>query len=575
MATGAPLDFARARGLNNRYRPQVPAVRMGRGSTVAPASTDSPHRTRLVSRVLGRRIVYAIALGLGLVGSQMPSALAPHAAEPLPLWHLLLFILAFLICLLVNVPVSSIIYLNAGLAPLAAVLLVAGVPPTLLMVVVGQALLALNQVVQRRRKGQRAAVGLAVYDLASNVAIKVIATVAAGIALLPFKVAPWNGSRPWPDVLEIVFPLLLLVLAYTMVDALFTSLWQNTFDYQDVRRRTIELLEVVGLWKICLVFLGIAAAVLYTTNLFWMLGLMALVAFLQMIYGQRITLLQATVAASASLRRAVASPGEQEDDDAGEKSLMHYSKLAAEQLASDRALLAYKDEVVSLMAHDLRNPLSTISGYASLLQRRARDRPDGERDVADLTRLLAQIKHMATLLDLLVVSSRGTADLFGATMRQFDLGELVTETVAQVRTGAPDRLWWLDVQEAVPVQCDPDRITQVLTNLLQNAIKYSPGGSTISVILREQAQEAILTVQDQGIGVPAGDRDRIFGRLQRGSNVGKVAPGLGAGLYIVSRIVQAHNGRVWVESEEGAGATFFVALPLYRPDRSGAEQGAS
>jgi signal transduction histidine kinase len=113
----------------------------------------------------------------------------------------------------------------------------------------------------------------------------------------------------------------------------------------------------------------------------------------------------------------------------------------------------------------------------------------------------------------------------------------------------------------------------VLTNLLQNAVKYSPSGSTITVLLREQAGEAILQIEDEGIGVPAKDRERIFERLQRGSNARKAAPGLGAGLYIVSRIVQAHAGRVWVESEEGKGATFFVALPLYRRDAVEADPG--
>jgi signal transduction histidine kinase len=524
-------------------------------------------------RVLGPRVVYAATLVVGTFGTQLPSALAPHAAQPLPLWHLALFTATYLVCLLVNVPVSGTVYLNAGLAAIAAVLLIAGALPALLMIVVGQVLLTAYQVAQRLRAGAgRAAISPYLYDLASNIAIKVIATVAAGIALLPFKVTPWDGSRPWPDVLQIVFPMLLLVLVYTSIDALVASLWQNVAGYLTVRKRTIELLEVVGLWKICLVFLGIAAAVLYTTNLFWMLGLMAMVAFLQMIYGQRIALLQATMAASASLRQAVATASmRDEEDPASEKTLVRYSKLAAEQLASDRELLAYKDEVVSLMAHDLRNPLSTMSGYATLLQRRARERPDGESDAANLDRLLAQIKHMATLLDLLVVSSRGAADLFGASMRPMDLGELVTETVAQVRTGVPDRVWRLEIQETVPVSCDPDRITQVLTNLLQNAVKYSPSGSTITVILREQARQAILQIEDEGIGVPARDRDRIFERLQRGSNARKAAPGLGAGLYIVSRIVQAHAGRVWVESEEGKGATFFVALPLYRRDTTKAD----
>jgi signal transduction histidine kinase len=281
-----------------------------------------------------------------------------------------------------------------------------------------------------------------------------------------------------------------------------------------------------------------------------------------------VALLQTAVAASESLRQAVAADPEAgmivEEDPDQETALLHYSKLAAEQLVSDRELLAYKDEVVSLLSHDLRNPLTTITGFSTLLQRRARQRPDGEQEVADLSRVLAQLKHMATLLDLLVVSSRGPADIFGASMRETDLGGLLAETVAQVRTGAPDHQWRLDIEECPRVRCDPDRITQVLTNLLQNAVKYSPSGSAITVTLRESAEQAILSVQDQGVGVPNDDQVRIFQRFQRGSNVAGIAPGLGAGLYIVSRIVLAHAGQTWVESEVGKGSIFYVALPFQR-----------
>ena len=112
------------------------------------------------------------------------------------------------------------------------------------------------------------------------------------------------------------------------------------------------------------------------------------------------------------------------------------------------------------------------------------------------------------------------------------------------------------------VPLDPGRIEQVLSNLLGNAIKYSPQGGPVEVAVWQDREmgEAILSVRDQGIGIPAHQQARLFGRFARADNARQIA-GTGLGLYICRALVELHGGRIWFESVEGRGSTFFMALP--------------
>ncbi len=114
-------------------------------------------------------------------------------------------------------------------------------------------------------------------------------------------------------------------------------------------------------------------------------------------------------------------------------------------------------------------------------------------------------------------------------------------------------------------QVDPERMEQVLGNLLSNAIKYSPEGGPIQVRLREavESQTAHLSVQDRGIGIPARQQPRIFGRFERADNSRPYGiNGTGLGLYLCRALVEQHGGHIWFESVEGEGSTFFITLPL-------------
>jgi signal transduction histidine kinase len=112
------------------------------------------------------------------------------------------------------------------------------------------------------------------------------------------------------------------------------------------------------------------------------------------------------------------------------------------------------------------------------------------------------------------------------------------------------------------VSCDALRIEQVLTNLVSNAIKYSPRGGRVEVTLEQPGTEAILNVVDQGVGIPSDDQAHIFEPFRRSGASRELVPGAGLGLFVARRIVEAHGGRIEVESRPGAGSTFRVHLPL-------------
>lgn len=175
--------------------------------------------------------------------------------------------------------------------------------------------------------------------------------------------------------------------------------------------------------------------------------------------------------------------------------------------------------------------------------------------------------RMAQMIDgLMDVSSLRCGDSLSVHRSTVDLSALVRATVEanqgttdrhRIDVDAPDHLcgWW-----------DEPRIARVVDNLVTNALKYSPAGGVVLISVREDAlptrMEAVLTVTDTGIGIPASDRDFIFNTFYRGTNVGTEVSGSGIGLAGVRQIAEMHGGTALVESVEGAGSTFTVQLPL-------------
>jgi two-component system phosphate regulon sensor histidine kinase PhoR len=234
-----------------------------------------------------------------------------------------------------------------------------------------------------------------------------------------------------------------------------------------------------------------------------------------------------------------------------------------------------KDEFISIISHELKNPLASIKGYAGLLQRRARKDTALQASVKGLEVIEQQVNRMTTLLDQLRDVSQIGMDRFMIEAVALDIAELTQRIAYDMQTTSANHQLQIDVHdEPLMIYADEFRMTQVLGNLINNAIKYSPGGGPIEIVVRRAGTSpspavelpsgdyAVITVVDHGIGIPSDVQERLFNRFFRAPNTQGRISGMGLGLYITREILQRHGGHIWVESEEGKGSLFGVVLPL-------------
>ncbi|WP_437332316.1 AAA family ATPase [Sorangium sp. So ce394] len=238
----------------------------------------------------------------------------------------------------------------------------------------------------------------------------------------------------------------------------------------------------------------------------------------------------------------------------------------ARLFAEAQQAIERRDEFLLVASHELKTPLTSLKMQAHLierlLRRYQRSELAPERLDAALQVLNRQIARLAHLVNELLDVTRLSAGQLTLARAPVDLAALVREIVERMSQQLADARCGvqLDLDEAVVGRWDPSRMEQVLINLLSNAMKYGAGGP-IHVMVRGQADRALLVVRDHGMGIAEADQARIFERFERAVSVRNFG-GLGLGLYIVRWIVTAHGGTIRVESEPGAGATFIVELPL-------------
>jgi signal transduction histidine kinase len=235
-------------------------------------------------------------------------------------------------------------------------------------------------------------------------------------------------------------------------------------------------------------------------------------------------------------------------------------RQAETQIAALQELNRLKDEFVSTISHELRNPLTYLISGSELLQTGSLPADQQREVLRQITRAAETMSRIVE--DLLDLSRLGTGR-FRLERAPVALEGLISRVVHSIEAGAPrHRFRMLIAHDLPPALADPVRIEQVLLNLLTNAVRYSPAGGIITVLARPSAGDVEVCVRDQGIGIPADKLERIFEKFYRlESPQVRGVRGSGLGLAICKELVEAHGGRIWVESQEGVGSTFYFTLP--------------
>jgi signal transduction histidine kinase len=230
-----------------------------------------------------------------------------------------------------------------------------------------------------------------------------------------------------------------------------------------------------------------------------------------------------------------------------------------QSLADRRAALQRQREFAADASHELRTPLTIVRSSVEHLRRH----PETPvRDVGSaLDDIDAEVIHLSTLVDDLLLLARADSGALDLSRQPLELGDLATEAAAALSAPAEGRGVRVQVDpEPVMVHGDPVRLRQLITILVDNAVRHSPRPGVVDVTIRRDREDAVLTVLDQGPGIPPDDLPRVFDRFWRGA--AESDSGAGLGLAIAAAIVTRHEGRIGVANRPGGGAAFTVVLPV-------------
>ena len=233
--------------------------------------------------------------------------------------------------------------------------------------------------------------------------------------------------------------------------------------------------------------------------------------------------------------------------------------------AEAEAAVATRDELLAIVSHDLRNPLSTIVNGASFLQRSNLEGAERERVHETAQTILRSADRMTRLIADLLDLAQIQAGKLAVEQKPHDVEGIVREGIEMLRSLATKMDLKLEgvVSAGLRVQCDRERVLQIFSNLVGNAVKFTPKGGSIFIEARGSGLEALFLVRDTGRGISEEELPKIFDRFWQAQKHNR--GGIGLGLSIVKGLVEAHGGRLWVESKLGAGTTFFFTLPLADP----------
>lgn len=224
--------------------------------------------------------------------------------------------------------------------------------------------------------------------------------------------------------------------------------------------------------------------------------------------------------------------------------------------------IAHRNNFISIASHELKTPVTSIKAFTQVLERHFAKRGDLFTSQM-LDKMDQQINKLTLLISDLLDVSRIEAGKLQLRSEKYSLDELVKEVVEEVQRTADEHKIVIKGSIKQTLVGDRERIGQVLTNFLTNAIKYSPSSQQIIVTLKNRGHKAICCVQDFGIGIAKLNLPRVFERFFRATGQKEdTYPGLGLGLHICAEIIKRQHGRIWVKSEVGKGSTFYFSLPI-------------
>jgi PAS domain S-box-containing protein len=221
-----------------------------------------------------------------------------------------------------------------------------------------------------------------------------------------------------------------------------------------------------------------------------------------------------------------------------------------------------KSDFIGMVSHELKTPLTSLTALIQVLNQKLQKNEDLFVTSA-LGKANQQVKKMGTMIKGFLDVSRLESGKIIIDKQPFNLEELIVETVSEAELTVSSHQILVGPCHALSINADRDKIASVISNLISNAVKYSPKGKNITVRCDVIENNAVFSVKDEGMGIKAQDIDKLFERYYRVStNHTRHISGFGIGLYLSAEIIQRHGGRIWVESESGVGSTFYFSLPL-------------
>jgi PAS domain S-box-containing protein len=249
-----------------------------------------------------------------------------------------------------------------------------------------------------------------------------------------------------------------------------------------------------------------------------------------------------------------------------ERQLLHEREVRAQMEMAERM----RDSFLTVLAHELRTPLTSLLGNTELLLRRGQREGDlSERGQRNVRVIYNQASRLNDMISLQLDISRLHTSQLQIHRAPLDVGALARQVIEEfLPTVTVHTLTYSGLDTPLLVEGDELRLIQVLQNLVQNAIKYSPAGGAVQVTVEQHDMTVRVAVSDTGLGIPQAELPHLFQRFYRASNVDeRQISGLGVGLYVVKELVTLHGGTIDVMSEEGHGSTFIITLPLFESQK--------